>query len=158
MSDTLKIAIRVAASRPFAVSDDIMIGCLTSYLLMKYEADLAYRSYADRVRGPWRDALYGHWKEHSEDERKGSYDIAMKLVALGVDPQVGELKVPEVVADTSLMMQALTAHEERLIDQGIRIIGICGEDVGLRILMENLVVNDSHHLDDLRRMNQRSDF
>src|ERR1700690_2006725 len=88
--NVVRIASRVAnvpaAEGEFAVPLGQLISTLQTLLGAKYAVEMSYRSYADRVRGLWRDSLVDHWHEHAKDERDMTYDLAMKIVGLGSDP------------------------------------------------------------------------
>lgn len=157
--DKVRIA-SVVASSPvfegdFSVPDGQLIAALQTYLNQKYCIDMAYRSFADRIRGPWRDSVVAHWQEHSEDERKMSYDLAMKIVGLGSDPILSHVSVPICSSHISGLMKCLSNLELITIKTGRDLVSMCGNNTGLRILVENQIVLDTHHLDDLRRMAAR---
>jgi bacterioferritin (cytochrome b1) len=152
----LRIAGRVAATPAkegaFAANPGELIAHLNHFLGAKYAVEASYRSFADRVKGPWRDSLVDHWHEHAEDERKSAYDLAMKVVAMGADPIMTTIQVPPCTANVAGFMQCLMNQELDAIEAGRKLATMAGENMGLRVLAENTVVIDSHHIDDLRRM------
>lgn len=127
------------------------IAHLQSWLTAKYRIDAAYRSFADRVKGPWRDSLVEHWQEHAKEERQAAYDLAMKIVGLGGDPSVTVIDVPVVPSDLGAFCATLMALELKAIEAAREMISMSGELVSLKVLAENLCLQDTHHLDDLRR-------
>ena len=129
-----------------------VIAHLQKWLAAKYTIDAAYRSYADRVRGPWRDALAEHWQTHAGEERKAAYDLAMKIVGLGGDPSVTSVTVPQSPADLGAFCAVLMSLELKAIEAARETISLSGEMGGLRVMAENILLQDSQHLDDLRRM------
>jgi len=153
--DILKIARRVATpdkEGSFAVAPGEVIAHLNHFLTAKYTVENSYRSFADRIKGPWRDSLVDHWHKHAEEERKSAYDIAMKCVALGGDPAVTVIQIPPGTPNLSGFMQLLVNQELDAIEAGRKLAAMAGNSMGLRVLAENTVVLDSQHLDDLRRM------
>jgi bacterioferritin (cytochrome b1) len=156
----LGIAGRVATSPKEgvpSVGTGELIAHLNHFLSAKYAVEASYRSFADRVKGPWRDSLVSHWHEHAEDERKSSYDLAMKCVALGGDPILTTVQVPPCTPNLAGFMQILITQELDAIEAGRKLAAMAGDSMGLRVLAENTVVLDSHHLDDLYRMLARFD-
>lgn len=129
-----------------------LISVMNGWLSMKYQKDAAYRSYADRVRGPWRDALVAHWQEHAGDERGHAYDIAMKIVGLGGDPIQTSVSIPASVPNLSALGLSLMNLELQAIERGRQVAEMAGSMDALRVLAEEVILKDAHHLDDLRRM------
>lgn len=152
----LRIASRVAnvPSREgqFAAPDGHIIAHLQKFITAKYAIDMAYRSFADRVRGPWRDALVDHWHEHAKEERASAYDLAMKVVGLGADPVQMVVQIPACEATVVSFCKALIELELKAIENGRRLITLAGDNTAMKVLGENVILIDTQHLDDLRRM------
>ena len=135
----------------FAVPQEQMLKLLQKALKLKYTAVLMYINYGDRVRSHFRDAVYDHWQEHMGEERTACYDLAMKITALGGEPDVQVSKVPATGALSEMFMHIMQM-EKQLIQGQRDILAVCGENEGLRILIENSLLADQRHLDDARRM------
>ena len=135
----------------FSVPEGQLIAHLQKFLSAKYAISIAYLSFADRIRGPWRDAIVEHWQEHSEDERKNAYSLAMKIVGIGGDPIITNIQVPISTSNISSMIHVLMSMELEAIAVGRELAELAGESTGLRVLAENIVELDTHHIDDLRR-------
>lgn len=131
---------------------DQVIFHLNKWLTAKYTIDAAYRSYADRVRGPWRDALVKHWYDHAKEERDQGYDIAMKVVALGGDPVQSIIEVPLTTPSLKTFCAKLLELEMKAIDNGLTAIKMAGDNAPIRLLAEQIIYTDSQHIDDLVRM------
>lgn len=152
----LKIAARVASPSPaegaLAAPDGQVIAALMELLQAKYAIEASYRSFADRTRGPWRDSLVEHWTTHAGEERQSAYDVAMKIVALGGDPALGQIVMPSCTASLEGFFVLLAEQEMAAILAARKIAAMAGDDMALRVMMENTSILDSQHLDDLRRM------
>jgi bacterioferritin (cytochrome b1) len=152
----LRVASRIAnvpaREGQFAAPDGQVIAHLQKFLSAKYAIDMAYRSFADRVHGPWRDALVDHWHEHAKEERDAAYDIAMKIVGLGADPVQSAVQVPSCESTVVGFCKSLMELELRAIENGRRLIALAGDNTAMKVLGENLILVDTQHLDDLRRM------
>lgn len=125
---------------------------LQVWLIAKYNIDAAYRSFADRVKGPWRDSLVDHWYKHAKQERKQAYEIAMKIVALGGDPIITVIQVPACVSNLGAFCKVLSDLELKAIHNGRITVDLAGENAPLRVMAEQIILVDSNHLDDLARM------
>lgn len=147
--DLHRIASRVAGDPAPAGQ---VIALLNKILAAKYAVEVSYRSYADRIRGHHRDAIVEHWQEHAADERKSAYAFAMQIVALGGDPMLTAVTVPQCVPDVQAMMSELAAQEQAAIAACEELIGLAGADTALKVLAEDAILLDSHHLQDLIRM------
>lgn len=135
----------------FAIPQDQMLRMLQKALKLKYTAMLMYVNYGDRIRSHFRDAVYEHFQEHMSEERTSCYDLAMKITALGGEPEVQVGKIPSTPAIAEMFMH-LMQLEKQLIAGQREILSACGDHVGLRILIENSLLEDQRHLDDARRM------
>lgn len=135
----------------FAVPQEQMLKLLQKALKLKYTAVLMYMNYGDRIRSHFRDSIYEHFQEHITEERTACYDLAMKITALGGEPEVQVAKIPSTASMSEMFMHVMQAEKELI--QGQRdILAVCGEHTGLRILIENSLLQDQRHLDDARRM------
>lgn len=135
-----------------AVPPAQVVAHLQKWLGAKYRIDAAYRSYADRVKGPWRDSLVEHWTTHAGEERQAAYDLAMKIVGLGGDPNVTVIEVPMTSPNLGALCMTLMNLELKAIEAARETMSMSGEMVSLRVLAENICLQDTQHLDDLRRM------
>jgi bacterioferritin (cytochrome b1) len=118
----------------------------------KYAIYIAYTNFADRLRGPYRDAVVEHWQDHAKEEKQAAYDIAMKLFGLGCDPTVRCIEIPECGNEVGEMAKCLANMELDLINKSRALCSLSGENTAMRVLGENIVLTDTQHLDDLRRM------
>jgi bacterioferritin (cytochrome b1) len=155
----LRIASRVAAADQegaLGAADGQIIAHLGKILTAKYAIESSYRSFADRVKGPWRDALVEHWHEHAGDERKSAYAFAMKIVGLGGDPIQTAVMIPACVPDVGALVKVLADQELAAIAACRELVQLAGDNTSLRLLAEETILLDTHHLDDLRRMSGSS--
>lgn len=149
-----KIALTPEKEGTYSTANGQIIAILQEILCCKYAIDNAYRSFADRVTGPWRDALVDHWLEHAKEERSAAYDIAMKVEGLGGDAMITVTNVPACPPNVQAFAMCLARMELELINKCRGLIECCGDNVSMRVFAENLILVDTQHLDDLRRMFQ----
>lgn len=152
----LRIANRVATvpaqEGALLAPDGQVLSLMGKLLTAKYSIENSYRCFSDRIRGPWRDSLVDHWHEHAKDERKSAYDIAMKIIALGGEPSVTTIQIPPSDGTPQSLGKLLISQELEAIQVCRELIILAGDQTSLRLLAEETVILDSHHLDDLRRM------
>jgi len=135
----------------FAVPQEKVVKKLQALLRLKYTAVIMWMNYGDRVRAHFRDAIYDHFNVHLLEERDAAYDLAMKITALGGEPTPAVSRVPDI-GDLHQIFITLLQAEKELIVCGRELLLLCGENTGLRVLIENTVLVDQKHADDLRRM------
>lgn len=138
----------------FTCSEGEMISMLRQFLTAKYVIEISYRNFADRITGPWRDGLVDHLYEHAKEERDHQYSLTMKLVSMGVDPMIGTIQIPQVSPEIRSLFQNLMELELQALEVERKIIACCGDNVGLRVLIENMSAVDDHHLQDLIRLSE----
>src|ERR1019366_8596697 len=85
---------------------------LAKLLKLKYTAVILYMNYGDRLRAHYRDAIYDHFQEHIEDERKDAYALAMKITALGAEPAAKVGQVPDIADLHQMLIVILKAEQE----------------------------------------------
>jgi len=152
ISNTNKVSLTPEKEGEYDSPDGEIIHILQDILNCKYAIDAAYRSFSDRVRGPWRDALVDHWYEHAKEERAAQYDIAMKIEGMGADAMVTIISVPTCPANVEAFCQVLANMELELISKQRSLLECSGSNTSMKVFAENLILVDTQHLDDLRRM------
>lgn len=135
----------------FAVPQEkVVVQCL-KLLKLKYTTHLAYMNYGDRIRAHFRDSIYAHFGEHMEEERKDAYHLTMKITALGGEPTPKVATVPDV-NDLHQIFMVLLQMEKELIKELRNLAAMAGENLSLKVMLEQMVLTDQQHADDLRRM------
>jgi len=130
-----------------------LIEGLNEDLAAEYQAVVMYRTYAALVSGPYRQELRAFFEGEIPDELGHAAFLADKVVALGGIPAVA---VPAVAIprDTREMLENALQAEVDTIERYTRRLKQaeeCGE-ISIRVQLENLIVDESHHRDEIRRM------
>ena len=107
-------------------------------LAAEYQAVVMYRTYASLVTGPWRQELRGFFESEIPDELGHAGFLADKIAALGGVPTTEVKPVPIPRTNREMLENALQAEA-------------CGE-ISIKVQLENLIVDESSHRDDIRRM------
>jgi bacterioferritin len=130
-----------------------LIDGLNEDLAAEYQAVIMYRTYAALVTGPYRQELKGFFEAEIPDELAHAALLADKIVALGGTPTVNPAPVTIAKDNREMLENALQAEMDtierytRRIDQAEK----AGE-ISIKVQLEDLVVDESNHRDDIRRM------
>jgi bacterioferritin len=130
-----------------------LIDGLNEDLAAEYQAVIMYRTYASLVTGPYRQELRAFFESEIPDELGHAAVLADKIVALGGTPVMAPADVPAAKSTKEMLENALKAEEETIARYTRRIEQAeqAGE-VAIKLHLENLVVDEATHRDDLRRM------
>lgn len=135
----------------FAVPQEKVVGQCLKLLKLKYTAMLMYVNYGDRIRAHFRDSIYAHFKEHMKEERRDAYHLAMKITALGGEPTPKVATIPDLNDLHQIFVQILQMEKE-LIQELRNLAAMAGENLSLKVMLEQMVLTDQQHADDMRRM------
>jgi bacterioferritin len=130
-----------------------LIDGLNEDLAAEYQAVIMYRTYAALVTGPYRQELKAFFEGEIPDELAHAAFLADKIVALGGTPVVTPGPVAIAKDNREMLENALQAEVDtierytRRLQQAER----TGE-ISIKIQLEDLIVDESNHRDDIRRM------
>jgi bacterioferritin len=126
---------------------------LNEDLAAEYQAVIMYRTYASLVSGPYRQELRAFFEGEIPDELMHAALLADKIVALGGTPTVAPAPVPVATEAKAMLENALRAEEDTLARYATRVAQAeqAGE-TAIKLQLENLIVDESTHRDDIRRM------
>ena len=130
-----------------------LIDGLNEDLAAEYQAVVMYRTYAALVAGPWRQELRAFFEGEIPAELGHAAFLADKIVALGGTSTVNVPPIP-IPKDTREMLENALQAEVDTIERYTKRIGqaeACGE-ISIKVQLENLIVDESGHRDDIRRM------
>ena len=130
-----------------------LIDGLNEDLAAEYQAVIMYRTYAALVSGPSRRELREFFESEIPDELGHAATLADKIVALGGTPVTSPGAVPIVKDNKAMLETALKAEEDTIARYTTRaeLAEQCGE-VAIKVELENLIVDETNHRDDIRRM------
>ena len=122
-------------------------------LAAEYQAVVMYRTYASLVTGPWRQELRAFFEGEIPDELGHAAFLADKIVSLGGVPTTEVQPVPIPRTNREMLEIALQAEVDT-IERYTRRIQQAEElgEISVKVQLENLVVDESQHRDDIRRM------
>lgn len=122
-------------------------------LAAEYQAVVMYRTFASLVTGPWRQELRAFFEGEIPDELGHAAFLADKIVALGGVPTTDVKPVPIPRTNREMLEIALQAEVDT-IERYTKRISQAEElgEISVKVQLENLVVDESGHRDDIRRM------
>ena len=130
-----------------------LIDGLNEDLAAEYQAVIMYRTYAALISGPWRQELRAFFEGEIPDELGHAAFLADKIVALGGVPATQSAPVP-IARDAREMLENALQAEVDTIERYTRRLKqaeALGE-ISIKVQLENLIVDESSHRDDIRRM------
>lgn len=132
---------------------EALIQGLNEDLAAEYQAVIMYRTYASLVSGPYRQELKAFFEGEIPDELSHAAFLADKIVALGGIPTTSAAPVA-VARDNRAMLENALQAETETIERYIRRIdqADAAGELSIKVQLEDLVVDESNHRDDLRRM------
>lgn len=130
-----------------------LIDGLNEDLAAEYQAVIMYRTYAALVAGPFRQDLRSFFEGEVPDEMGHAAFLADKIVALGGIPTTTAAAVPMAKGAREMLENALQAEMDTIerYTRRIQQAEALGE-LSIKVQLENLVVDESNHRDDIRRM------
>ena len=130
-----------------------LIDGMNQDLAAEYQAVVMYRTYAAMVSGPFRPELRNFFESEIPDELNHAAFLADKIVSLGGTPTTRAEEVPIVAGNRQMLEVALKSEEDTIARYTKRAeqAEACGE-VAIKVELENLIVDETNHRDDIRRM------
>jgi bacterioferritin len=130
-----------------------LIDGMNQDLAAEYQAVVMYQTYAALVSGPFRPELRTFFEGEIPDELRHAAFLADKIVSLGGTPTTRAAEVPIVAGNREMLEVALKAEEDTIARYTTRAQQAeqCGE-IAIKVELENLIVDETNHRDDIRRM------
>lgn len=115
-------------------------------------AIIQYLTYAAKANGPFRPQLVQFFMAEVPDEQLHAQFLANKIVALGGEPTTQPRPVP-VAHNNREMLEAVLVAEQRAMRDYTQRAEEAAElgDVGLKVQLENMVLDESGHAQETER-------
>src|SRR5688572_7362673 len=128
-----------------------LIDGLNEDLVAEFQAVVMYRTYASLVSGPYRQELKAFFEGEIPAELGHAAFLADKIVALGGRPRTDVPAIAYADDNRKMLENALQAEVDT-IDRYTRRLEQAEQagEIAIRILLENLIVDESQHRDDIR--------
>lgn len=130
-----------------------LIGHLNEDLSNELSAIIQYITYAAKVTGPYRPQLAQFFLAEVPDEQLHAQFLASKIVALGGEPTTVAMPVKLALSNREMLEAALVAERKARTDYTARAEEAeAFGDIGLKVQLENMVLDESNHGDEIERM------
>jgi len=136
----------------FAVSAVELLDKLKQVITAKARLMLAYYTYAQSLKGEGWRATKTEFYEHAEDEREGFEYYLKRAAALGGPVHYEDVEVPPPASEPITIFNILARAEQEgiLVQRELR--EMVGEDNPMRVGIEEHMLKDQHHLDEMWQM------
>jgi bacterioferritin len=130
-----------------------LIEALNDDLAAEYMALIQYVQYSSLVKGLDRPQLSAFFRGEIPDELGHAQFLADKIVALGGVPTAEPKSVP-VATDNRQMLQYVLRAEETAVRNYKERVRQADEfgDIGLRVQLENMVQDETAHLEEVQKL------
>jgi len=130
-----------------------LIQHLNEDLAEELTAVIQYTIYASKVTGPYRPELSKFFLAEITDELTHAQILANKIVALGGAPTTTPNPIPQAHTNKE-MLEAILAAEKRAVASYTARAEEAREakEIGLAIQLENLIVDETGHKEEIERM------
>lgn len=119
----------------------------------EFQAVIMYRLYASMVQGPYRQELRTFFANEIPEELMHAQILADKISAMGGTPASTAAKVPVVKEAKQMLQEALKAEIETIerYTERREQAEQAGE-VGLAAQFDDILMDETHHRDELQQM------
>ncbi len=132
---------------------ETLIKHLNEDLADELSAVIQYTTYAAKATGPYRPQLVAFFLQEVPDEQGHAQFLANKIVALGGEPTTQASPV-KAAKDNRTMMQAVVEAESRAVKsytaraEEADALG----DIGLKVQLEDMIRDETGHLEETQRI------
>lgn len=119
----------------------------------EYQSIISYNQYAASVTGPYRQDLAPFFRDEIPDELGHAQYLADKIAALGGTPTVQPRPVA-AQTDARQMLEQVVQYEEQAVRDYSQRVQQAKEfgDIGLQNHLETIVEDETHHLEETRKL------
>jgi bacterioferritin len=130
-----------------------LIAKLNDDLAGEFGAIIQYVTYAAKATGPYRPQLSQFFLAEVADEQAHAQFLANKIVALGGEPITTPRAVPAAKSNREMLQAVLAAEKKAAADYAQRAKDAeAFGDVGLTVQLEDMVRDESGHLEETERI------
>jgi bacterioferritin len=132
---------------------ETLIKGLNADLADELGAVIQYTIYAAKATGPYRPQLVDFFLQEVPDEQGHAQFLANKIVALGGEPTTEASAVAHAASNRE-MMEAVVNAERKAVEHYIERAEQAGDfgDVGLKVQLEDMVRDETGHLEESQRI------
>jgi bacterioferritin len=132
-----------------------LIDNLNQDLADELGAIIQYIIYAAKVTGPFRPQLASFFLEEVADEQIHAQFLANKIMALGGEPTTTPSPVPQASTNKEMLEAVLAAETQAVANYSQRAEEASAfGDKGLAVQLEDMVSDETSHMEETRRILQ----
>lgn len=133
-----------------------VVAALNEALEMELATAVRNLHYSFRVFGPSRRPIADFFRDEVTESVQHAVMLGEKIIALGGEPavRVSAVHEPKGHGLDALLKESIK-HEEEAVKLYSRILGLVQDDVPLRVLFENQVLQEQEHVEELRKLVKR---
>lgn len=136
----------------FAAPLEQVLQVMTQMVQNEFKTMLAYKVYAQSLRGPEHFAIAEEFEEHAEDELEHADFLLRRLSVLGGGPiQVPNIPPPPPLTDPVEILQAMIEIEQIGIASWRTLLALLGDNP-TKYEVEGFLVRELEHIDELWQM------
>lgn len=137
----------------FGAPIEQVIQQLTEVIAAKFKLMVAYHIYSQSMRGVAQHGVAEVFIEHAEQERAAAEAYLKRAAVLGGGPvHLPEIETPPASADPVGILMLMARAEQEGIATQHQLKLMVGEDNPLSFQIEQYMIEDQHHLDELWQM------
>lgn len=134
----------------FAAPVEQVLAQLTKVITAKFRKVVAYYTYGESMRDlSQRSIRMILFYEHAEDELKAVEYYLKRAAVLGGAVHLDSIEPPPASTDPIHIIQTMIRAEQEAIAEQRHLRDLAGEDNSLKVGVEEQLVKDQHHLDEL---------
>lgn len=137
----------------FAAPVEQVIASISEVAAAKFKLMVAYHIYAESMRGLAQHPIGEVFHEHAEMERAAAEAYLKRAAVLGSGPvHLPEIETPPASSDPIGIIMVLARAEQEAIAAQTELRQMVGELNPLGFQIEQFMIEDQHHLDELWQM------
>lgn len=139
----------MALAQSGAPFQDQVIQFMLQMVQNEFKTMLAYKVYAQTVRGPGREGMAEEFEEHAENEIEHADFLLRRLsVLLGGPVPVPDIPPPAPLDDPNQILEVMIQLEQEGIENWKQLLGLLGDNP-TKHEVENILTREVEHVDEL---------
>lgn len=135
----------------FDATPEEVIKLLGEMVNNEFKTMLAYKTYAESLRGTEREGISEEFEEHAEQEVEHAEFLMKRMSVLGGAIQLEDIPAPPASTDPVDIIKTMIRMEQEGLAKWKVLHSICGENP-TKFKVEEFMTNEQHHLDELWQM------
>lgn len=113
---------------------------------------LAYKVYAQSLRGPMHFAISKEFEDHAEEELEHVDFLLRRMSVLGGAIHLPDVQSPAAATDINAILSTMVEIEEVGAEKWKALHAVCTDGSATKFKIEEFMTREQHHLDELKQM------